>query len=149
MATQLSVEPDSIAGNSCALSANRSDHPTWKTERVERSRIARVMLVDTDRGHAERVRAGLGSHDFDVEVFANVERAVQRLRRPGTDYDIVILNVSNDLLYWGKILESLQAAGIQSGVYPSPLLLCTSCIKRSPEFELQIERMGARYVYEG
>jgi hypothetical protein len=61
----------------------------------------------------------------------------------------VILNVSDAVLPWFKILKKLQEAFFQSGGHQSPLFLCTSSTKRSHEFELRIERMGARYVFEG
>lgn len=111
--------------------------------------MACVLLVDTNQSHAECVRTALGFHDLAVDVYPDPERAAKRLRRAGNDYDVVILNVSDPLLPWVNTLVKLQAACFESGVSPSPLFLCTSTAKRSPEFELRIERMGARYVCEG
>lgn len=115
----------------------------------DRSRRQKVLLVDTDQQHAECVRAGLSFHDFAVYVCFDPEHAAMRLRRAGNDFDLVILNVSSPSLLWVNILAKLQSACFESGVYPSPLFLCTSITKRPPEFELRIERMGARYVFEG
>lgn len=111
--------------------------------------MACVLLVDTDQIHAECVRVGLGFHGLEVDVYLDPEQAAVRLRWAGNDYDVVILNVTSPSLPWVNILTKLQAACLESGVYPAPRFLCTSTTKRSPEFELRIERMGARYVFEG
>jgi DNA-binding response OmpR family regulator len=107
-----------------------------------------VLLVDTDQQHAECVCLGLGFHHFETDLCLDPERAAVRLRRAADDYDVVILNVSNPSLPWVNILAKLQAACLESGASPAPLFLCTSTTKRLPEFELQIERLGARYVCE-
>jgi DNA-binding response OmpR family regulator len=111
--------------------------------------MSKVLLVDTDQTHAERIRGSLVFRAREVDVLPDPEQATTRLRRTSTDYEVVILNVSNGFMPWISILAKLQAACFQSGIYPSPLFLCTSTTKQSFEFELRIERMGARYVYEG
>lgn len=110
--------------------------------------MPRVLLVDTDQRHAECVRGVLGFHGIEVDTYQDPEQAVARLRRSGNDYDVVILNVSNTSSPWVSILARLHAALHESGASPAPLLLCTSTTKQSPEFELLIERMGARYACE-
>jgi DNA-binding response OmpR family regulator len=111
--------------------------------------MSQVLLVDLDQSHAERVREALRFHALEADVCTNPEQATARLRRAGTNYEVVIINVSNILLPWVNIVEKLQAACFQSGAYPPPLFLCASSTKRSPEFELRVERTGARYVFEG
>jgi CheY-like chemotaxis protein len=111
--------------------------------------MPRVLLVDIDKQHAERIRGSLVFRAREVDVFADPKEAAARLQQARADYQVVILNVSNVLMPWINILANLQAACFQSGVFPSPLILCTSTIKQSFEFQLRIERMGARYVYEG
>ena len=111
--------------------------------------MPKVLLVDNDQGHAERACGCLRFHNLEVDVCRAPERAVALLRRASADYEVVILNVSDVLLPWFKTLARLQEACFQSRGYPSPLFLCSSSTKRSPEFELRIERMGARYVFEG
>jgi hypothetical protein len=111
--------------------------------------MPRILLVDNDQGHAERVCGRLRFHALEVDVCCDRQRAVTRLRRASADYEVVILNASNIEIPCFNILARLQEACFQSGRYPAPLFLCTSSTKRSPEFELRIERLGARYVYEG
>jgi hypothetical protein len=111
--------------------------------------MPRVLLVDTDEQHAERVRGNLVFRAREVDVFSDPGQATSWLQQASTDYEVVILNVSSDLPPWIAILAKLQAACFRSGVFPAPLFLCTSSAKRSIEFEHRIERMGARYVYEG
>ena len=112
-------------------------------------RTAQVLVVDGDQRHAESLCVGLSRQGLKARVFSSPEQAAQRLRRPSSDYGIVILNISNLLPNWVKVLAKLQAACFESGVYPLPLFLCVSTIKQLPELELRIERMGARYVFEG
>jgi len=149
MEQQIPIRPSSIERDSCApLSAPRSDYPAYTSAHAERSRTATVLLVDNDQKHAECVCASLSFHHLEVDVYLNPEQAALHLRRAGNDYDVVILNVSNYLLPWVNLLAKLQGACLESGGYLSPLFLCTSTRKQPPEFELRIERMGARYVCE-
>jgi DNA-binding response OmpR family regulator len=111
--------------------------------------MPRVLLIDSDQQHAERVREQLGFHAVEVEVIPDPRQAVAQLKRDSADYAVVILNVSSAALPWADTLAKLQESCLQPGAYPPPLFLCTSDTKRPPEFELRIERMGARYVYEG
>lgn len=90
----------------------------------------------------------LRHHALEVAICVDLSRAMPMLRSAGTEYEVVIVNVSDARLPWPKTLAKLQEACFLSGGYPSPLFLCTSTTSRSPEFELQIERMGARYVLE-
>ena len=108
-----------------------------------------VLLVDTDQRHAERIRECLESHALEVEVCSDSEEASTWLRRESSNYEVVVLNISDVKLPWFSILARLHEACFQSQRYPTPLFLCTSSTKRSPEFQLRMERLGARYVYEG
>ena len=107
-----------------------------------------VLLIDNDQEHAEHVRERLRSHALEVEVCRETQWAITRLRQASVKYDVIILNVSTATDCF-KTLAKLQDACSDSTYYPFPFFLCTSTTKRSPEFELRIERMGARYVYEG
>lgn len=111
--------------------------------------MPRLLLVDSDPQHAERVRGRVGFDTVEVEVVTDPKQAAAELRMGIADYAVVILNVSNASLPWIETLAKLQEACFQSGAYRSPFFLCTSATKRSLEFELRIERMGGRYVYEG
>ena len=111
--------------------------------------MPKVLLVDADQIHAERIRKSLVTRAYEVDVYLDPNQATTWLQQANTDYEVVILNVSNALPPWIAILAKLQAACFRLEVYSSPFFLCTSNTKRSIEFELRLERMGARYVYEG
>lgn len=111
--------------------------------------MPRVLLIDNNQGHAEHVSERLRSHALEVEVCRETQQAITRLRQASAEYEVIILNVSDAATDWFKTLAKLKDACSETGYYPSPLFLCTSSTKRLPEFELRIERVGARYVYEG
>jgi hypothetical protein len=87
-------------------------------------------------------------HALEVATCADPKQAVLLLRRTSGEYDVVIVNVSDQTVPWVRLLLKLQEACFLSNGYPSPMFLCTSTLPRSPEFQLQIERKGARYVVE-
>jgi ActR/RegA family two-component response regulator len=108
--------------------------------------MPKVLLIDRDAVHAERVSRMLQYHALDVGTCADPQLAILLLRRTSCEYDVVIINVSDQTVPWVSMLAKLQEACFLSNGYPSPMFLCTSTVSRSPEFQLQIERRGARYV---
>lgn len=110
--------------------------------------MGRILLIDDDPGHAARICGRLHTHSLQVEICSNAERAIPRLRRAGCEYEVVIVNVSSAREPWIRIVSKLQEASFQGGSYSWPLFLCVSTVERPAEFELRIERMGARYVFE-
>jgi hypothetical protein len=117
--------------------------------RLRRISMNTVLLIDNNQRHAESVCGRLRFHALEVHICPDPDRAITRLRRSSANYEVVIVDVSNASLPWFDTVARLQEACFQTGVYPSPRLLCTSNTKRTPDFELRIEQIGARYVYEG
>jgi CheY-like chemotaxis protein len=110
--------------------------------------MARLLLANLDSKHADCIRRDLADQGHEVDVCSRPEQAIARLRRKDADFEAVIFDVSNDRADWMSTLVQVQAACMQSEIYPPPCMICISRISRPPEFELRIEYMGARYVFE-
>lgn len=108
----------------------------------------RVLLIDYDESHARRLVEYLHLHGFLVDLSVGVVDATLRLKRHSAQYEIVILNVSDSSQPWLRSLHTLDEASRNSTFGVCPLFLCVSTVRREPLFELQIEQMGARLVYE-
>ena len=109
---------------------------------------AKVLLLDFDHQHAVALADRLRSRSLHVDVYADSEAAIAQLRRSAPEYEVVIINVSIHSVPWLKTLQKLNEASRRSGAQQRPLLLCVSMNQQQPEFVLQIERTGARYVRE-
>jgi len=107
----------------------------------------RVLLIDTDEGHARALTERLRSRNLTVERVTRVEEAV-RLLRSGFLYDLVILDVSQHRQDWLAMIRQLQHASIQSGHPFWCRILCLSRRLTPADFVLKIERIGCRYVFE-
>lgn len=108
----------------------------------------KVLLLDADRQHADALIARLHSHKLHVDAFADPQQAIARLCRNAPAYEVVIINVSARSVPWHKTLQQMDQACRRSGARQQPLFLCISINQQQPEFVLEIERMGARYVRE-
>ena len=109
--------------------------------------MRRALLIDDDPIHASRVSVGLSSRDLHVHCMRFAE-AEKELRRSAHLYEIVIVNVSDSRIPWAVNVEKLQRACLAAGGCGQPSLLCTSTRHHGPQFELEMERRGARYVVE-
>jgi DNA-binding NarL/FixJ family response regulator len=106
-----------------------------------------VTLIDQDEMHAEALAACLRARDLHVTHHIGANSALSMLKRQNAPCDLVLLNVSDSSQPWVRILRELQEACF-SFSRCHPLVLCMSTVKRQPLFALQIERLGARFVYE-
>lgn len=112
------------------------------------ARSRRILLVDADEKHANQLCAALLARGLNVEHFAAIQPAISRFAQPSVAFDVVIVNVSDSSQPWLRQLEMLHEAAYESAAPVGPLLLCVSNVKRDELFELDIERMGGRLVYE-
>lgn len=84
------------------------------------------------------------SHGFAVESAALTSPISFRARNLLSHVDIVLLDVTTNSREEPNTAQELMSTiGICS---PRPRVLCFSTIQRNPQFVLQIERLGARYV---
>ena len=110
--------------------------------------MAQALLVDNDRIHAELLLQAMRARGVATAWTASIRDAVQRLTRGSASIDLVALVVSDRLRPWCEILRDLQEAAWQQGVGEVPSFLVIMRVNFGVEFQLQVERMGARIVIE-
>lgn len=109
---------------------------------------ARTLLVDCDAVHREALAERLRHEGLSVEITRSVQQAGMKLRRQSQPYAFVIVDVTDARQPWMSAIRQLVEASRQSNFSHTPLFLCISRVKREPQFELKIERLGARYASE-
>jgi len=93
--------------------------------------------------------AGLKTHGLRVEHCTTVRQTISKLQEPSCEYALIIVHISDACQPWLRLLHSLREVVFQSAkAVAGPLFLCVSTVRHDHLFELQIERMGARFVYE-
>jgi hypothetical protein len=107
-----------------------------------------TLIIDADSAYAERLVRTLRLRKLRVDVVRDSTEAIVRLCHRALRYQLVIINVSDASQPWPVILGRLREACSYPGRCSRPLFLCVSRREREPEFELAIERSGARYVVE-
>jgi CheY-like chemotaxis protein len=108
----------------------------------------RALLIDENPEHAQQLALVLTHRGLTVVHAAHIGEAMKHLRNPAHTYDLAILVMGERSRSWLTVLRSLQRAHRQTAIFEVPLFLCVSRLQLGPEFQLQIERMGARYVFE-
>ena len=116
----------------------------WDFETV----MYRALIIDNDAAHANGLRELLLPHNLTVDRASDPEQAIAKLRRGADEYVLVIVTISDTRSLWGRILGNLQAACRRENGSLLPLFLCIGRAKLGPEFILQLERLGTRYVRE-
>lgn len=107
-----------------------------------------VALLDNDAAHATILADRLRGRPLTLTTHCDPKDALQALHRDPSAYDVVVVNVSDVSQPWLAILRRLLEACSSHNSPHTPLFLCTSRIKRDPQFQLAIERLGVRFVYE-
>ena len=107
-----------------------------------------MLLIDDDVAHAERVGITLAQRGLAVTRVADVGEAIKRLQAQARAWEIVVIVFGDHSRPWLSILHNLQEAA-WNGAFPEvPFFLCVSKRDLGTDFEIRIERMGARYAYE-
>lgn len=110
--------------------------------------MSKALLIDDDPNHAEVLERSMNRRGLVTIWSRSVREAVGRLQCRGASFDLVVLSIGERSCHWIEILHELQQAAWQSGVSEFPLFLCVSRLSLGVDFQLQIERMGARLVHE-
>lgn len=108
----------------------------------------RLLLIDQDEIHAERLATFLRRRRLVVTTTASIDEAVSGLRRRIPFYELVVVVASRSPEQWLAILRRLKRACRLSYFFHRPLFLFVSKRKCNPHMRLRIERLGARYVRE-
>jgi len=105
--------------------------------------VAEILLVKFDQVTEGRLAELFGCRGHHAITHSGDQPLSQVLRRRG--FDLVILDVSCDYSITRKHVAAVRARREQHGL--RPMLLCVSRVYRGPQFELELEREGARVVY--
>jgi len=110
--------------------------------------MTRLLLIDHDKTHSERLTETLRFHRLEVETCSDPQQAILQLRKRCGDFEVVVINVSDGSFPWFVTLQKLQDVCRRSDGRSASLFLCFSRTKKSTAFILRIEHLGARYVFE-
>src|SRR5580704_17356594 len=105
--------------------------------------MARILLFDPDENHAKTVVSALEGSGHKVSVCASKHEAFNRVRI--AQFNVIILDFSNrpeDWDFLGRVCSWTVAS------VPKPGILCLARSNWGPGVKLQVERKGARLVYE-
>jgi ActR/RegA family two-component response regulator len=108
----------------------------------------RVLLVDQDANHAERLASRLRQHGLAVSIAEGIPEARRCLQRRIPPFELVLVVASEMPDRWLGVLRALVQASRQSCMCLGPLFLFVTPTKCNPHMRLRIEHLGARYVHE-
>jgi hypothetical protein len=107
--------------------------------------MAKILLANFDEEAGARLTAFLRNEHHEIGLSFENESFFQILRRCGAVNDLLILDVSRREKYARDLLAQISSHRLQYG--PRPMVLCISRSYRGAQFELDLERQGARVVY--
>jgi DNA-binding response OmpR family regulator len=107
--------------------------------------MAKILLANFEEEAGVRLSVFLRNEHHEVCLAFENDSFSQMLRRCGPATDLLILDVSRREKYTRDLLAQITSHRVQYG--PRPMLLCISRAYRGAQFELDLERKGARVVY--
>lgn len=107
-----------------------------------------ALLIDQDDDHAEQLGMTLSMRGLTVVRAVDIEGAINKLRSNAQILEIVILVIDDPARPWLSILSDLRESAQQRAFLEKPVFLCVSRRELGINFQLRIERMGARYACE-
>jgi DNA-binding response OmpR family regulator len=107
--------------------------------------MANILIVDSDLPHAEALGWALHRRGHKVKIADPCCAQLTRIVEPCL-VDIVVLDVTQLKDEGWRELRQICQLCTQDKL---PIqVLCCSRVYRGPRFELDIEQLGARFVYE-
>lgn len=110
--------------------------------------MADILLIDSDGEHAFQVGNVLAQRGLTVTRVADIDKAINCLHARVRAWEIVVLVIDGHSRPWSAFLNSLQETAWQRAMPEVPLFLCVAKRDMGADFQLRIERMGARYACE-
>jgi CheY-like chemotaxis protein len=107
--------------------------------------MALILIIYSDEIHAKTVASALESHARKLTMCANKRDALDHLESKLTPFDVIVFDFSNRPEDW-EFLRKVRALTIKS--IRKPGILCLSKTYFGPDVKLQVERQGARLLYE-
>jgi DNA-binding response OmpR family regulator len=107
--------------------------------------MARILLANFDEEAGARLTAVLRNERHEAQLASENDSFSRMIQQQGFTPDLLILDVSRRERYTRDLLVEVSSHRTQHG--PRPMLLCISRAYRGAQFELDLERKGARVVY--
>ena len=113
----------------------------WETKKVKR-----ILLIDGDEAHASPLALALQARRHKVDVFRSTEDAVASLRQEEPDVDVIVVSFDARRFEDWEALNKLTQIDLKSS--PVRRIVCVSRSYQGATVRLDVERLGARLVYE-
>ena len=107
--------------------------------------MARLLLFDPDERHAKTVVSALESQSHKLTVCASRRETLGHIKTKLAKFKVIILDFSNRPDDW-EFLDRVCRLTITC--VPKPGLLCLARTNWGPHVRLQVERKGAKILYE-
>jgi hypothetical protein len=107
--------------------------------------VARILLAGFGTEAAASLATLLEARRHTVEVCGGIAQSCRLIEQANTAIDLIILEVS--LYRTPSFMLAIKSIKSHLGCFSLPIVLCVSTIFRGAQFEIELERQGARLVY--
>jgi DNA-binding response OmpR family regulator len=108
--------------------------------------MASILLIDPNENHARELGDFLERQRFSVQICKHGTDGVNELRRKGTQFDIVIIEMTGDCRKAWEVFGHIRRH--MGSKATTPGLICTCRGYRGPQMRMRVERLGAKLIYE-
>ncbi len=110
--------------------------------------MIKLLLIDADLVHARELSALLAHRGIVIQHVLKCTDGAAALRQSLPQHDLVVVDLSERSHPWLTFLRKLRQALRNPTAGCGPLFLCISGLQWSVDFQILIERSGARYAFE-
>ena len=107
--------------------------------------MANILVVRFNDVLGEELADALRTRRHAVGICVGDQPVPEAIQAYGDGVDLIIVDVSLADEACLRVLKGVARYRSEHG--PRPMVLCVSTVYRGPQFELEIERKGARLVY--
>ena len=108
--------------------------------------MKRILLIDGDETHASALALALQARRHKVDVFRSTEDVIASLREESTAVDVIVVSFDPRRFEAWEALNKLTQIDLKS--LSVRRILCVSRSYQGTTARLDVERLGARLVYE-